>query len=82
VVKQLTANPGIASANVVQAVPEQTAEELSAPISTAPMLNVLTTPGLNMPMTPAETIQVAETPPTSSIWRGRFDMLYLINELT
>jgi len=33
------------SANVVLAVPEQTADELSAPISTTPMLNVLTTPG-------------------------------------
>jgi len=64
----------------VQAVSEQTTDELSAPISTTPMLNVLTTPGLNMPMTPAKTIQVAETPPTSSIWRGRFDMLYLIDE--
>jgi len=64
----------------VHAVQEQTADELSAPISTTPMLTVLATPGLNMPMTPAVTVQVAETPPTSSIWRGRFDMLYLIYE--
>ena len=44
------------SANVVQVVPEQTADELSAPISKTPMLTVLRTPGLNMPITPAKTI--------------------------
>jgi len=63
--------------SAVQAALEQTADELSTPISTIPMLNVLTTPVLNMPMAHAETIQVAETPPTSSIWRDHFDMLYL-----